>query len=291
MNNILLDILAELKEQLDRYNIPLIIGGGMGIYIRRLFLKEERQTRYPTTTTLRSTTDIDVFFTGELIVDLDKITQIRDVLIKLHYEPVVPYFQFYKEVKLQGAPSKVKIDLLASPPSDSDKKKVKIKEMRIKPKDAENIHAYLTNEALGISIGLVPINLKNSYPDRKIKNTNLYVPSRYNYIILKLHAFQDRKDDDRVDSGRHHAYDIFTNVIDMTENDWKNAAEHFELEKEKKYINNSISICNNFFIREDGLGIIRIKENLDYQSRREIFDLYMPHFISDMKELFHIKIE
>jgi hypothetical protein len=285
-DDILLQTIVELKELLDKYEIPLIIGGGMGIYLRRLCLIEDRQTKYDKIVDLRTTSDVDIFLSADLIINSKKILFIRDAIGDLGYNPVVKYFQFSKEKEYNGIKKEVKIDLLACPPSIENLNKVKIKECRIRPKDISNIHAYLTEEAKGLAKGLIMINLKELFPGRKIKSNNLFVPSRFNYIILKLNAFNDRKDDIKSDYGRHHAYDIFACVTDMTEEDWRNAKEHFANDKNESYMTKTIEIQKNLFSTDENLGIIRIKENVSYKNNIKHFDKYIPEFINDLKELF-----
>ena len=61
------------------------------------------------------------------------------------------------------------------------------------------------------------------------------IPAAFNFLILKLHAFEDRKEDVESDLGRHHAYDIFATIIRVTEQNWKNAKEHFAPHKDRPY--------------------------------------------------------
>lgn len=120
------------------------------------------------------------------------------------------------------------------------------------------------------------------------KISNIFIPSGFNYIILKLHAYRDRVEDESVDLGRHHKYDIFGVIKDMDRSDWKNAAAHFEAEKESDYINSSIDIINEFFSTPKSLGIIRLQENQLFIKYSLEFPAYLPEFIYDLKSLFRI---
>jgi len=112
--------LVALKVALDPHAIPLLVGGGMGLYLRDRYVPTVRQRRYPVALPTRSTQDLDVFLTADLIVDADKMNHLRDVLLALGYQPEVRYFQFIKTIHLGEQERTVKIDLLASPPKEED---------------------------------------------------------------------------------------------------------------------------------------------------------------------------
>jgi hypothetical protein len=91
---------------------------------------------------------------------------------------------------------KIKVDFLIPPPAEVDKDKVSIKAHRARPKEASEIHAYLTKEAKGLEIGKIEV---------KIAESTVTIVSNFNYLIFKLHAFADRLNDESKDYGRHHA--------------------------------------------------------------------------------------
>lgn len=276
-NDILLEASVELANALGKYNIPLILGGGLSLYIRTKYLQKKRSPRYRSRIIQRSTKDIDIFLTGDLIVDIEKIEALRDTLSSLGYFPKTPYFQFEKEVRQKQT---IYVDILSSPPASDDNKN----DIRIKPGNVRKFHARRNNEAKGIAIGLIPVS---NLTERQ-EYSNLYIVSSFNYIILKLHAFRDRTADPSVDFGRYHAYDIFATVIDMDESDWENAKSHFDAEKAQNYIRSAIEIVEMYFSSPNDLGVIRLKENEAYRRAKDEFDTYVADFIGDLKEMFNI---
>ncbi len=286
MYDVLLHELLTLKAALDRYNIPVMIGGGMGLYLRDVYLQVERQPRYPFAPPARSTQDLDVFLTADLIVDSEAMVHIRDTLAALGYQPEVRYFQFVKTVALAGHERKVKIDLLAAPPREEDRSAVKINRPRIRPHGSQKIHAYLAEEAHGLEIGLIPIDLGAASQGYAVKDALVFIPSSFNYLILKLHAFNDRKEREDSDLGRHHALDVFRIVTGMTETDWTTARQHFEAERELPYLQRAIQIQQTYFAQETDLGVLRLKENEGYRQYRGEFDVYISDFLEDMRDLF-----
>ncbi len=67
-NDPLVRHLAELAVELDADNIPIILGGGMSLYLRQKFLSG-RAPRYPFDVAARSTADLDLFLSSRLIAD------------------------------------------------------------------------------------------------------------------------------------------------------------------------------------------------------------------------------
>lgn len=191
-NDPLLRHLLELIKELDAENIAVILGGGMSLYLR-LKIMSPPTRRYPFDIHVRSTNDLDLFLSSELIIDAAKIDGLRKILARLEYSviPEAKNFQFSKKTDLYGQEKAINIDLLAPPPAESDRAKVEIKKPRIKPAGVHGIHAYLTIEAAGIDIGKEAVDVQALSSSLVLKNRVLFLPSAYNYLILKLHA--DRK--------------------------------------------------------------------------------------------------
>jgi hypothetical protein len=168
-------------------------------------------------------------------------------------------------------------------PHKTSDSKFKIKRPRIGNVDVEKFHGYLVDEAIDIEFGMIPVKNVAGVPV-----DNVYLPSSFNYIILKLHAFRDRITDETVDLGRHHAFDIFSAVIDIDKSDWENAQTHYEMKAGALYIESAREIITRYFSTSISLGIIRIKENELYKRYHHEFDPYINEFIADLLHLFKI---
>jgi hypothetical protein len=288
-NDPLVHHLIELCQELDKDNVSIVLGGGMSLYLRLKFASA-RTPRYPFDAPVRSTADLDVFLSSRLIADREKIESLKASLTRLGYEvdPKAKNFQFIKPVKLFGQDRVIKIDLLAAPPDSADKAKVEIKKPRIKPSGVEGIHAYLTDEAAGIEIGKQPFDMARLDSNLKLKNQVLFIPSSFNYLILKLHAFEDRKnrEDAKSNFGRHHAFDLFATVARMSEEDWKIAQGHLGAHRGEAYLANAIAIRKENFSSKTSLGSLRLRESQSYQSERTTYDAYLDAFLKDLTDLF-----
>ncbi len=290
MFDVLLKELLTLNLRLNECGISFILGGGMGLFLRDSNLGGTRSPRYPVRPESRTTKDLDVLLTADVIVDASRMSHLRDILGTLGYREVAAYFQFIREIEFgdEDRNVEVKVDLLAAPPAEANREQVKIKPPRIRPKESEKIHGYLTKEAAGIEIGKIPIDLRSHRDDSLADDSTVYIPSSFNYLLLKLHAFHDRKDrtDPESDRGRHHALDIFRIVTDMREADWETAIQHVELDGNADYVKNAANLQRNYFTDDTSLGVIRLKENEEYRRHREEFDGYIADFLADMEEIF-----
>jgi len=271
--DLLLTAAIGLANEFYKFQIPLILGGGLSLYIRTGILEKQRSARFGHQASLRSTKDIDVFLTTDIVVSETDSQRVRDSLLKLGYSVKTSYFQFERKLDQDRS---VLIDLLAPPTDDDESDDIRIRTA------AKKLHARRNKDARGIHIGLVKV------PESFLTGSlgNLYLVSSFNYIILKLHALRDRVNDAQSDFGLHHAYDIFATVIDMDENDWANAKEHLKSEQEEPYIQSSIELAKEFFSHDVAMGFIRLKENSAYQKDATIFNDYLDDFKSDLMELF-----
>jgi hypothetical protein len=168
----------------------------------------------------------------------------------------------------------VEVDLLTAPPREEQAEQVKQSGIRARPRESPGIHGRVAEEARSIDRDAIPIDLSDPADAHGIglEDPTIYIPSSFNYLILKLHAFADRKDDEDADLGRHHAMDIFTTVTDMSETDWETAEQHFDEECEEPYLQQAIDIQRRHFSGERDLGILRMQENQTYRRHDDAFD-------------------
>lgn len=267
--------LLELLDALHMRNVYPLICGGMGLYLRDKYPPPQhlRSPRYPVRPESRSTSDLDLMLTPEIITNAEHMHTLRDVLQQLGYtHPIAEHFQFAREAGL-GA---TRVDLLA--PRPEDETMVKISPPRVRPKAAKRIHAFLTEEASTIAHEPVVLRIGDDTPDVRI-------PSSLNLLILKLHAFRDRLEKEESQHGRHHAFDIFRIVTDMGEEDWESAGRLLELAGGDGHIVEARRLVHEHFSSPEKVGMLRLREHEGYRAKREEFDLWLPYVIDDLSEL------
>lgn len=281
MNDELLEHFLELQEALAVRGISIILGGGLSLYVNLTYKKGDR-FRYPFNIQVRPTNDLDVFLTADIIADSVKFESIKNTLEQVLGYKVVDaarWFQFEKDIGLFGSKQTIKVDLLSAPPKEEDLHKVKISDHRVRPKSVKNIHAYLTEEAKGVKIGKQIIEIPDTFK-------TISIVSNFNYLIFKLHAFEDRINDPDKDYGRHHALDLFYTVARMNEEDWQNAHDHYNLHSKEAYVMKACKIRTSRFSAKNQFGMIRLLENQAYRNNSEQHSQYLEQFMKDLSELF-----
>ena len=259
MQDPLREQLRLLAPELQKDEIKLILGGGYGLVLKTEYIRQTNAaTRFEEIPQARSTNDLDLFLSAEIITSAEKIEKIRDALKKLKFEPVAPFFQFRLPVMFEGRDLPVKIDLLAAPPETEEQLKlVKINKPRIRPKNAKNIHGYLTEEALTIEENLLPINIAGNDENP----LEIYLPHPFSYIVMKLFALRDRLEDEEKDFGAYHAFDIYRIIAMITEKEWNEAINLRENYRNAPKIIEAAEIVGEIFANVESIGVLRVRQH------------------------------
>lgn len=248
--------LCDLARRAAEEDIPLIIGGGMGLALRNQMLRDSQATTLRSFHPIRPTTDLDVFLTTEAITDSSKTVMFRRIIDDLGYLPVegALYYQFVKPLP-PGLPLKeVKLDLLA-PLTDSDH--VKVGRRRIRPRGSKGLHAHVTREAMTIEEALTAVSLNCDGAE-----VDVFVPHPFSYVILKLFAFRDRRNDPDKLRGAYHAFDIYNSIAMMTAEEFEQGISLRDRFVEHQELLEAQRIGAEFFGSPTDLGILRIREHL-----------------------------
>src|SRR5207302_1178076 len=105
------------------------------------------------------------------------------------------------------------------------RKQLHIKMPRVRPKGSVEFHAHAVEEAIAIEDEPIAIEVAGKLSTGHAHTAVAYIPEAFPYLMMKLHAFDDRKDDADKDLGRHHALDLYTIVGMMTEQEYERAKE------------------------------------------------------------------
>jgi len=90
----LLDLTRTVSDE-----IPLIVGGGFGLYLRQEQLRQsEERTLLPQLPEPRATNDIDLFVRMEILVSADRVQVFQRQIEQLEFTPVkgAEYFQWHR---------------------------------------------------------------------------------------------------------------------------------------------------------------------------------------------------
>ncbi len=266
--------LRALARDLQRRDISLIVGGGYGLVLRtELIMKSGSRTLVPDFPGARSTEDLDIFLKAEVISNSAKTGPIREALDRRGYEPVVRHFQFEREVDYMNRTRKVKVDFLAAPVPVDLSAHVRTDSVRVRPRDGKGLHAHLTPEALTVEESMTAIDIGED--DERL---TIYLPHPFSYLLLKLHALRDRLDREDTDYGRHHAFDLYSTIATMTEQEWEESARIKEKYRGTRQVVEARRIASDLFADSRATGALRLQEHArsaGYDLSRERLEFFL----------------
>lgn len=278
LNSSLLDLLRELAGQ----DVRLTVGGGYGLYLKRTYRAPPRQTLLTELPTVRSTNDIDLFLRAEELADLGRTKEVADAIKRLGYGAVeeAKYLQWKRPVVIGDVEQEVKIDVLVGP-LGRYQGRIKVRPPRARPKGDIQFHAHTVEEALHIEEQPIGVLVEGRTSDGKPYSATVYVPEAYPYLLMKLHAFSDRKKDGNKQLGRHHALDVYTIVGMMTQPEYDRAKAYGAADEQDKHVQRARKIVSEDFADESATGLIRIREHELFRTSFQLRE-----FIDVLREVF-----
>lgn len=276
----LLDLLYEIRDQ----NLPLTVGGGFGLFLKRLHLDARRvRTLFTELPEPRATNDIDVFLRVDLLTNRSRTEALVEAIQRLGYLPIeeAKYFQWKRPIEVGGVVQEVKLDALVGPLGDS-RSKLQVNSPRVRPKGKSvGFHAHQTDEALFLEESPIAVELRGRRSTGADYTATVYVPEAFPYLLMKLSAFADRKEDTNKDLGRHHALDAYTIVGMMTEEEFERARKLAERSRSDSHFARVGDVVAADFVSPTSMGIIRLREHRLFRD-----DFRLTEFVDTLSELF-----
>lgn len=255
----------ELLQAFENAGIKLVIGGGYGLFLRLTQMQPEngmqtvlRRESWPAA---RSTNDIDVFITLEVITDADSYSIVRGILDDLGCKEIdsAKFWQFTFPERKNLENQDIKIDLLTGPVPKDQSTKVKITEPRVRPRGMQEplLHARRTPEAHLIE-KTIPIEISRTTEEGTEILGTIHIPTPYTYLLMKLKAFEDRINDAEDQFGARHAADVFLIVATMTLPEFQTTQKLIQENRDVDAVKDAVRIYKAYFLKDDGMGLVRI---------------------------------
>lgn len=275
----LLDLLFEFRAN----PVPLTIGGGFGLYLKRRHLDQTGQrTLFSQLPMPRATNDLDLFIRADVLCDLTTMQSVADALARLGYEPVheARYMQWKKSIDISGQPQEIKLDLLVGP-LGAFRSRLHVKWPRVRPSGDIKLHAHAVEEALHIDESPIAIPVVGQRSNGEPCQAQVHVPQPFTYLLMKLFAFRDRKDDSNRDLGRHHALDLYTAVAMQVEPEYEESLRLGKLYSGDKHLRTVREIIASDFSVPAGIGLLRLREHPLFRE-----DFPVSEFVSVLTDVF-----
>jgi len=263
----LLDLLYELRDR----QMPLILGGGYGLYLKQVHLQDTLNSPTLIAGELwpapRATEDLDILLRTEVVVDASRMSLIRAALDRLEYTAIegAEYMQFVKQL---GGGRIVKVDLLTGPLGPfADDPRVKVDDRRGRARPRGKVHAPPTDEALGFQEHTMAIPVKGRLSGGDPYEATVHVPSAFTLLLMKLHAFRDRRNDEEKDLARHHALDIYRILAMMTEQEFEQTRQQVVGHRNRPAVVEAARIAREHFASDESLGSLRLRGHALWDER------------------------
>lgn len=276
--------LLDLLHELEGSGVPLILGGGYGLYLKQVRLQEIDGRTFIDGSLWprpRSTEDLDLFLQTDVVGSIGHMRRIRQAIDRLGFNVVeeVKFMHFEKTIPPAG---RVKIDLLTGPVADPQaRKRLHIKRPRVRPREPIELHAYLTDEALAFEESPSEVPVSGQLTDGQPYASKVLVPQPFTFLLMKLHAFHDRQRDANGKLGQHHALDLYRVVAMMTEAEDAVVRSMLNRHRAAEPVMKARRIVAASFGDKESLGVLRLREH-------ELFrqDMDLDRFLSVLREFF-----
>ncbi len=244
----------------------VLLGGGYGLYLKQQQMAEAGvDTLIPAALwpEPRTTQDLDLLLTAEVVGDAASMQIIRNALDALGFA-VVPereYLQFERKV---GVTQVVKVDLLTAQSGElKSDSAIHVKDRRARPKSVKGgkLHAHPTDGALGLGTASQPIQIAGTRSDGTEGQITVRLPHPFSYLLMKLTAYRDRKDDAEKDLGRHHALDIYRIVAMLTEAELAEVAKLLEANRGDEQLESCRAVVLRDFLGENPDGVRAMRQH------------------------------
>lgn len=276
--------LLDLLKELEGHDVPLILGGGYGIYLRyQRIVAERRQTMFRELPEPRSTNDMDLFLRAELLLDSERLKPLRTALTTLGYQVVegAEHYQFVRPGIDGDLKKGIKVDVLTGSTKPFLGTAVKSDKRRVKPKPPIDLHAHPCEEAITLTEGAERCRVVGTRSDGQAYEGEVWLPHAFTFITMKLFALRDRIQDDEKDFGRHHALDLYTVVGSMAPDDWDACIRFRRQHAGEPTVAECRRIVDELFAGPDALGTIRLRESAYFRPTFKVGE-----FLATLRELF-----
>jgi hypothetical protein len=195
--------------------------------------------------------------------------------------PSAQNYQFARKFTLDGIAWDVKVDLLTRTPDPALYPHLKFDARRVKPHPSVGLHAHRTDEALAIEDGTTPLELTGQLSTGETFTGTVYLPPTYAFLMMKLFALNDQKDDVAKGYGEKHALDLYTLVSLLTEAEYRATLalrDHYQSSAEAQ---TAARLVAELFTTTESVGSLRLRRNASLPREANLGD-----FMSLLREVF-----
>lgn len=253
----------------------LLLGGGYGLYLKQLHLAGAGVRTligaelWPAP---RATQDLDLMLSAELVADARSMTALRAALDKLDYQ-VIKGSEYLQFVRTITATQFVKVDLLTAqldvlenfPAINAD-----IRRATPTAADRPKLHAHPTDGALTLTEAPLVIKITGTLSNGQAFAAPVTIPGPFSYLLMKLTAYRDRRNDPDKDLGRHHALDAFRIVAMLTEPERDQVQANLRRFASDAQVQSCVDLVRSDFATATAPGVLAMRAHPLWQNDQQL---------------------
>lgn len=281
--------LLDLLHALQGAEVPLVLVGGFGLFLRQAYREAAGATiLYTEPPPARATEDFDALLTLSVLSDLQRVQRLSAVLERLNYQvvPGAERYQFLKPDTAGAGRRNVKIDLLARrPDEDGPLLRHDPRTRRIGPLRKGNpLHARVTPEAFAAEDDLLALSIVGVGSGGDDREGTVFLAHPYALFSMKLFAFRDeeegRKGDGRQAWAQKHARDLATITALLTEPELAELGTHANRFRGHPQAQEAAQIVTQYFADAASRGVLRMQEQeVPSELRRLVVEVLAEAFL------------
>lgn len=132
------------------------------------------------------------------------------------------------------------------------------------------LHAYLTDEALAFDKAPFEVPISGRLSTGVPYASKVLVPQPFTFLLMKLHAFRDRKADAGKQLGQHHALDLYRVIAMMTEAEDNAIGRLLDRHKAAGPVLEARRIVAADFRDSESLGVLRLREHQLFRPQMDL---------------------
>jgi hypothetical protein len=280
----LLSTLLDLLYELENENIPLLLGGGYGLYLKQQQIQNSNApTLLATLPDLRITNDLDLFLKTEILADSARLLPLRTALDNLGFSviPSAQNYQFVRKFIQWGQDWDVKIDLLTRTPDLNTYPNLKVDARRVKPHPSVGLHAHRTDEAIAIEEEAQEITVTGVRTNGEPYTGRIFLPQTYPFLMMKLFALRDQIANTTKGRGEKHALDLYTLIALLTEEEYEKTLRLRDQFCETAEGKLAATVVSTLFATIESEGTIRLRQNPNAHPQMDV-----QGFLDILQEIF-----
>ena len=158
-------------------------------------------------------------------------------------------------------------------------KKLKVDSRRTRLRAVQEIHAHTAREAFIVAEKAMTV----SFSDASV--TNIHVPHPFSFLLLKLFAYRDRRNDSEKDFGRYHAFDLYRIVAMITETEYQEMLAFRDKYFDDEIVTEARRIILELFDTVSSDGTIKMREYAQ-ETGYLVSEADSQEFVNDLKTFF-----